>query len=157
MQTNNPLIKKAWNVREVLKRKVEELEGYLAPIADLVSDANREFDNTISNIDEDIKALQAHKKKLQKQKQDINSQIALFLKEELGVTKVEGIKVSSITYQDEKESVVKEDLVFVPSVSKAEIEVILMEAGKGDFEIIKKITEKKPSTIKINKRRTATT
>lgn len=153
MQTNNPLIVKNWNVREVLQKKVEELGGYLNPLADLISDANREFDNSIANIDEDIKALQAHKKKLQKQKQDINSQISLFLMDELGVEKIEGDRVSSITCTKYKGEVIKEDFVFTPSISKAEIEVLLMELGKGDFELVRKVTPPKASSIKINKRR----
>jgi len=136
-------------VRAVILAKVEEYKTKNLPIEQCTADYIGE---SVSDIDDKIKRLKAYKQDitdgisaLTQHKEEAMQECYLALKDDLGVDKLKGIAVSSITLKKENVSMTKK---FILDADKD----MLVEKGLAHYEdVIKDI----PATIKINKKRSA--
>ena len=131
----------------ILDAKIEEYKEKNLPVEQGLSDY---IARSMQNIDSDIEKLKNYKKliderikEFQVKKSEISEKIANYLENNLGVDKLKGLEVSSITVKPESERDVKK---FVLDASRDE----LIEKGLAHYEITKTIN---PKQIKINKRR----
>ena len=136
-------------VRAVIKSKVEEYNNKNLPTEQCIADYIGE---SVADIDDKIKRLKAYKQEitdginaLTTHKAEAMQECYLALKEDLGVDKLKGTAVSSITLKEKNVSMTKK---FVLDEDKDK----LVELGFAHYEdAIKEI----PATIKINKKRVA--
>ena len=131
----------------ILDAKIEEYKEKNLPVEQGLSDY---IARSMQNIDSEIEKLKNYKKliderikEFQVKKSEISEKIANYLENNLGVDKLKGLEVSSITVKPESERDVKK---FVLDASRDE----LIEKGLAHYEITKTIN---PKQIKINKRR----
>jgi len=135
------------DIRAILKFKITEYDEKKLPIEQCLADY---IGNSVADIDDKIKRLKAYKQEitdginaLTLHKAESMQECYLALTEDMGVDKLKGIAVSSITLKDENVSVTKK---FVLDADKDE----LVKLGFGYYEdVIKSI----PATIKINQKR----
>lgn len=134
-------------IRAILKSKIEEYANKNLPIEQCTADYIGE---SISDIDDKIKRLKSYKQDitdginaLTKHKAEAMQECYLALKDDLGVEKLRGTVISSITLKDKNISMTKK---FVLDADKNE----LVQLGFAHYEDdIKDI----PPSIKINKKR----
>ena len=145
-------LSKTKNVTENLKWKLERLQEDNLPVqtglADYIALTIDELDMQTNQIKMLIKEAQSRKKELEEQKQEVATGSAEFLKS-MGIDKLEGNIVSSVTIQKGKEAAVKEK--FTRDCTIQEMEACLLNAGLGHLESIGVPAAK--DKIKINKRR----
>ena len=131
----------------LLDAKIEEFKEKNLPVEESLTDY---IALGFTNIDEEIEKLKNYKKMLDEKikeltikKQEISEEVANYLENNLGVDKLKGVIVSSITIKPEREKITKK---FVLDVDKE----ALIELGVAHYEETKTIS---PKQIKINKRK----
>lgn len=134
-------------VRAVIKSKVDEYANKNLPIEQCTADYIGE---SLADIDDKIKRLKAYKQEITDginaltiHKSEAMQECYLALKVDLGVDKLKGTTVSSVTLKEEGVSMTKK---FILDADKDK----LVELGLAHYEdVIKDI----PATIKVNKKR----
>ena len=134
-------------IAQLLDEKIVEYQERNLPVEEKLADY---IALVMQNIDEEVEKLKNYKKlldekikELQIKKREISEEVADYLENNLGVEKLHGLIVSSITIKPEKESKTKK---FVLDAEKDE----LIKQGLAHYEIVKKLN---PKQIKINKKR----
>ena len=135
----------------LLDAKIEEFKEKNLPVEESLADY---IALGMQNIDDDIEKLKNYKKMLdekikeyQGKKSEISEEVANYFEYRLGIDKLKGLIVSSITVKPESKSTRKK---LVYDTDKKEIETKLLELGLAHYEEEIKINSKH---IKINKRR----
>lgn len=147
------------DVKSVLNWKAQHYQNENLPaglIADYIYKGIEEVDQKIENlkkyktmIDDEIKDLETHK-------ESIKIETAQWFNEN-GFDKLQGVEVSSITLTKEVEAKEEKETkkTFICDMSKDEINDFLVTQNLGKYkkEEVTKVTPKKESMIKINKKR----
>lgn len=147
------------DIKSVLNWKTTHYQNENLPvglIADYIHKGIEEVDQKIENlkkyktiIDDEIKDLETHKEL-------IKIEAAQWFNEN-GFDKLQGVEVSSITITKEVEAKEEKTVkkTFITDLSKEEINdfLVTQNLGKYEKEEVTKVTPKKESMIKINKKR----
>ena len=135
----------------LLENKIQEYQDKNLPVEEKLADY---IALSMQNIDEATEKLKNYKKMMdekikeyQSQKSEISEEVANYIENYLGVDKLKGIIVSSITIKPESESKRKK---LVYDVDKHQIEEKLIALGFAHYE---EEVKANPKQIKINKRR----
>jgi len=135
----------------LLDAKIEEFKEKNLPVEESLADY---IALGMQNIDDEIERLKNYKKMIdekikeyQNKKSEISEEVADYFENNLGVGKLKGLIVSSITIKPESKSTRKK---LVYDADKKDIETKLLELGLAHYEEEVKIN---PKQIKINKRR----
>jgi len=135
----------------ILDAKIEEYKEKNLPIeqglADYIAKGMQNIDDEIEKLKNYKKLIDEQIKEFQVRKSEISEEIANYLENNLGVDKLKGLEVSSITIKPESESKRKK---LVYDIDKKILEKKLVELGFAHYEEEIKIA---PKQVKINKRR----
>jgi len=152
-------LEKSTSVEDTLNWKLVELSKENKPtdtgIADYIAFA-------VKNLEQQVKYIGDMEKEIKEKKKAINDQIdkikiegAKFF-ENNGIVRIDGVVCSSITVIPAKQESVKAEKVqeFIPLISQAEIEELLIGLGKAEMRTVEKekTTKATPAKLKINKR-----
>lgn len=135
------------NVKAVLDWKLEQLQENNAPVetgmADYIALAATSFDERIKELRNYKKLIDEEIKAILEKKTATMEEIADWLQNDMGVNKLKGVKVSSISIKEKSVSISKK---FVWDIGKEEA----IEKGLAHYEeTIKEI----PHGIRVNKKR----
>jgi len=138
-------------INSLLESKIKEYEEKNLPVEQSLADY---IATGMQNIDDEIERLKNYKKMIdekikeyQLRKFEISEKVAEYLENVLGVDKLNGLAVSSITIKPKSESKRKK---LVYDIDKKILEEKLVALGFAHYEEEVKIN---PKQIKINKRR----
>ena len=150
------------NVADTLNWKLEALAKENLPtdtgIADYIAFAVENLEKKIDYIKQIEEQIKKEKNAVKEQIERIKVEGAKFFNDN-GIVKIEGVICSSITVTKGKEEEVKVETVkeFVPLISQAEIEELLIGLGKAEIRTVQKEKVQKaiPPKLRINKRKKA--
>ncbi len=150
------------NVADTLNWKLETLARENLPtdtgIADYIAFAIENLEKKADYIKQIEEQLKKEKNAIKEQIERIKVEGAKFFNDN-GIVKIEGVICSSITVTPGREEEVKVEKVkeFVPLISQAEIEELLIGLGKAEIRTIEKEKVQKaiPPKLRINKRKKA--
>ncbi len=155
-------LEKSNSVEDTLNWKLVELSKENKPtdtgIADYIAFAVQNLEQQVTYIGDMEKEIKEQKKAIKEQIDKIKIEGAKFF-ENNGIVRIDGIVCSSITVLPAKQGSVEVEKVqeFVPLVSQAEIEELLIGLGKAEMQTVEKEKTIKPTPakLKINTRRKA--
>ena len=143
-------------VVEVLNWKLQALEEEARPLEEGIADY---IGFTLDNLKQSISSKKFYIEELQKlikadevQMENIKTEGVKFL-EQMGVEKLQGHIVSSVTISKAKPSSTKTKEVLKYLVSKEEIEELLVTLGKAEWETVTTTSDEIPQKLRVTARR----
>jgi len=127
-------------------------------LADYIALGVKNLEKKYRYVDDVIKTYQAEKEAIKGQIERVKIDGAKFLVEN-GIERLDGVVCSSITVTKEKPEIIEktEKREFVPLVSEAEIEELLLSLGKAEIRsiIVEKTSKAIPAKLRINYKKSA--
>ena len=146
------LVNFQWDTKAYLVDLFEKQDVQLEMKTDQLALEFQKMDDEIEKLKEYEKAIKEKIKALEANKLKTSIECAEYF-ESMGITKLDGVCVSSITLNKpiKEETVIKKK--FISILDKKGQEEFLIEQGMARYDEVEELKESKPSTLRINKKR----
>ena len=146
------LVNFQWDTKAYLVDLFEKQDIQLEMKTDQLALEFQKMDDEIEKLKEYEKAIKEKIKALEANKLKTSIECAEYF-ESMGITKLDGVGVSSITLNKpiKEEVVIKKK--FISILDKKGQEEFLIEQGMARYDEVEELKESKPSTLRINKKR----